>query len=108
MHRIGSSAWTYGQPLPRAMRGMASVSLDQEVIILGKNGDYIIIIHSIIGGLGANTSYESIIGRYGDGGLRSEILAFKGAEWSEIGQMGVGRYGAAATILMVNTTICDE
>ena len=76
------------------MYGMASVSIDQGVIIMGKNGNYIIIIHSIIGG-------------YDGGQKRSEILSYKEGKWTEVGQLGVARYGAAATMIMVNTTMCD-
>ena len=76
------------------MEFMASVSIDQGVIILGKNTTYIIIIHSIIGG-------------WDDGGqLRSEILSFNGVEWTEVGQLGIGRYFFAATTILVDHTVC--
>ena len=97
MYIIGSSAWTYGQPLPRAMAGMASVSLDQEMIILGKNTHYIIIIHSIIGGWGDDSSYQE----------RSEILSYKGGNWTEVGQLGISRMFFAATLIKVDPTLCD-
>ena len=75
------------------MYGMASVSIDQGVIILGKNSDYIIIIHSIIGG---------------DGGqFRSEILSYSGGNWTEVGRLGIARRLAAATKIIVNTTLCN-
>jgi hypothetical protein len=73
---------------------MASVSIDQGVIIMGKTGDYIIIIHSIIGGW--------------DGGqVRSEILSYKGVNWTEVGQLGFARVSAAATAIKVDPTVCD-
>ena len=95
MHIIGSLAWTAGQTLPRARNGIASVSLDQEVIFIGKNSYYIIIIHSIAGG------YE------GPGQFRSEILSYSGGSWTEVGQLGNTRGGAGATKILVNTTVCN-
>jgi hypothetical protein len=86
---------TYLVPLHGIMARhcMASVSLDQEVIILGKNGNYIIIIHSIIGGRDRNQ-------------IRSEILSFNGVEWTELGQLGIPRAYFAATTILVDHTVC--
>jgi hypothetical protein len=81
------------------MADMASVSIDQGVIILGKTGNYIIIIYSIIGGWEHEGGWE---GKY-----RSEILSYKGGNWSEIGQLGIARYYSAATPIKVDPTICD-
>ena len=75
------------------MYGMASVSLDQEMIILGKNDNYIIIIHSIIGG------YDGVQ-------ARSEILSYSGVDWTEVGQLKSARASAAATTILVDPTIC--
>ena len=76
------------------MDRIASVSVNQEVIIMGKDSNDIIIIHSIIGGF--------------DGGQkRSEILLYKEGKWNQVGQLGIARYGAAATMILVNTTMCD-
>ena len=75
------------------MDGMASVSLDQEVIMIGKNSNYIIIIDSITGGY--------------DGQARSEILSYSGGSWTEVGQLGRARYWPGATKILVNTTVCD-
>ena len=73
---------------------MASVSLDWEVIMIGKNGTYIISIHCIIGG-------------YGHGKKRSEILSYSGGNWTEVGQLGIARNQAAATKIMVDTNVCN-
>ena len=75
------------------MKGLASVSLDQAVLMIGKNSNYIIIIDSIAGG---NDGHH----------LRSEIMSFSGGSWTEIGQLGNTRGGAAATKILVNTTVC--
>ena len=80
-----------GQPLPRAIAYMASVSFDWGVILIGKNGTYISIILSIIGG-------------YGGGQIRSEILSYNGDSWFAVGQLGNARYYTAATRIMLNTT----
>jgi hypothetical protein len=77
------------------MVGMAFVSIDLGVIILGKNSNYIIIIHSIIGGWDDASQG------------RSEILSFNGVEWTEVGQLGITRGYAAATAILVDHTICD-
>jgi hypothetical protein len=75
------------------MYNMAYVSLDQEVMFIGKNATIIIIIiHSIAGGE--------------DGQARPEVLSFSGGNWTEVGRLGNARYRAAATKIMVNTTVC--
>jgi hypothetical protein len=76
------------------MYAMASVSLDQEVMFIGKNANIIIIIHSLAGGSDGRLS-------------RPEVLSFNGGNWREVGQLGNARYYAAATKIMVNTTVCD-
>ena len=78
------------------MDGMASVSLDQEVIFIGKNSTCILIIDSISGGWG-----------WGDNQVRSEILSYNGGSWTEVGKLGIARYGAGATKILVNTTLCN-
>jgi hypothetical protein len=75
------------------MAYMASVSLDQEVMFIGKNANIIIIIHSIAGGYG--------------GQRRPEVWSYSGGNWTEVGQLGNARHYAAATKIMVNTTVCD-
>jgi len=66
----GATAWTTINPLPRTLFGVATVSLDHSVILTG--GD--------------------------DGGnYRSEILAFDGEDWKEVGQLQEARYRHAAT-----------
>ena len=76
------------------MYSMASVSLDQEVMFIGKIGNIIIIIQTIAGGH--------------DGGLdRREILSYSGVNWTEVGQLGIARFSAAATTILMNTTVCD-
>jgi hypothetical protein len=77
------------------MAYMASVSLDQEVIFIGKNAIIIIIIHSIAGG------------NDGDQRRRPEILSYSGRNWREVGPLGNARSAAAATKIMVNTTLCN-
>ena len=76
------------------MWGMASVSLDQEVIFIGKNDNIIFIIHSNAGG-------------HGGGQQRREILSYKGGSWAEVGLLGKARSRAAATKIMVNSTVCN-
>jgi hypothetical protein len=94
VHTIGSSGWKTGEPLPRAMWGMASVSLDQEVIFIGKTDNIVFIIQRIAGG-------------HGGGQQRREILSYKGGNWTEVGRLGKARSRAAATKIMVNSTVCN-
>ena len=72
---------------------MACVSLDQEVIFIGKNAIIIIIIHSIAGG--------------SDGQYRPEVLSYSGGNWREVGQLVIARHSSAATTILVNNTVCD-
>jgi hypothetical protein len=76
------------------MKGLASVSLDQEVIMIGKNSNYIIIIDSIAGGWHGTQD-------------RSEVLSFSGGSWTQVGQLGIARSLAGATKILVTTTVCD-
>ena len=93
-HILGvDSAWTAGQALPRRLNHMASVSMDQAVIILGKNIN-IIIIHSIIGGWDEGDQD------------RSEVLSYNGVEWTQLGQMGSARSFSAATKILVDPAVC--
>jgi N-acetylneuraminic acid mutarotase len=95
VHTIGSSGWTAGEQLPRAVYGKASVSFDNEVILIGNKGNIIIIIlHSLAG------SREA-------GGRRREILAYREGSWTEVGLLGIARSFAGATNIMVNTTFCN-
>jgi len=80
VHILGSLVWTAGEPLPRAMSDMASVSLDHEVMFFGG---------------------------YDRRQRRSEILTYRGGEWTEVGQLVIGRSQFAATKILVNTTVCD-
>ena len=73
---------------------MASVSLDHEVMFIGKNINIIIILHSNAGGRD--------VGQY-----RREILSYKEGKWTEVGLLVIGRSDSAATKILVNTTVCD-
>ena len=84
MHIIGSSTWTAGQPLPRKLSTMHYVGLDHEVLMIGKNSNYIIIIDSISGGWDGRQD-------------RSEILSYSGGSWTKVGKLGIARCSAAAT-----------
>lgn len=81
VHLVGSSLWTEGQPLPRAMAGMASVSFDQKVMFIGGSAD-------------------------GGQNSRSEILAYSG-QWTEEGQLGIARSFAGATKILVTSNLCN-
>ena len=72
---------------------MASVSMDQAVIILGKNSNIDIIIHSIIGGWDWDQ-------------YRSEILSYNGEKWTQLGQLGSARDSSAATKIPVDPAVC--
>ena len=77
------------------MYGMAHVSLDQEVMMIGKNSNYTLTIDSIAGG-------------EDDGGQeRREILSYSGGSWTAVGQLENARSSAAATKILVNTTVCN-
>ena len=71
---------------------MASVSLDQEVIFIGKNDNIIFIIHSNAGG-------------HGGGQQRREILSYKGGSWAEVGLLGKARSSFFMIIDNDNTII---
>merc|ERR1719427_2482067 len=68
----GATAWTTINPLPRTLYGMATVSMDNSIILLGGYDGY---------------------------RARAEILAFDGEDWKEVGQLQEARYMHAATML---------
>ena len=70
------------------MYNMASVSLEQEVLLIGKNSNYIIII-------------DSIAGRFG-------IFSYSGGSWIKVGQLENARNSASATRILVNTNLCND
>jgi len=66
----GATAWTIINPLPRTLSAMATVQLDNTIMLTGgHDGDY----------------------------ARTEILAFDGEDWKEVGQLQKPRYDHAAT-----------
>lgn len=73
----GASVWITVEPLPRAMIAMASVSLHNKVFITG-------------GGRG---------GRDDEYSRRSEILAFDGNNWEEVGDLQFARNFHATTVI---------
>lgn len=78
--KLGTNAWTPANPLPRAMYGMASVSIEQGVIILG--------------------------GQDNAKAVSTEILAYKGETWKPFGNLKTARTLAAATKI-ISSTVCD-
>jgi len=72
-----ATAWTFSSPLPRTLKGMASVSLDNKVFFIGGEvGDW------------REKMKE-----------RNEILAFDGNGWTEVGQLQIPRKNHAATVV---------
>merc|ERR1719186_135094 len=71
----GATAWTMFNPLPRTLCAMATVQLDNTIMLTGgHDGDI-----------------------YEFGNARTEILAFDGEDWKEVGQLQKPRYDHAAT-----------
>lgn len=77
---IGATAWVYAEPLPRAMIAMATVSMDNKVFVTG-------------GGRGGRDDGHS---------RRSEVLAFDGENWEEVGHLSLARNFHAATTAYVD------
>jgi len=78
--REGSSAWSYGATLPRALRDLASVSAGNNIYLIGGEDD------------GIN--------------YRAEILKFENSKWTQIGVMKNARRGCAATMVKINGNTC--
>jgi hypothetical protein len=72
-----ATAWTFSSPLPRALKSMASVSLDNKVFFTG------------------GEIYDWRV----DIKERKEILAFDGNSWTEVGQLQIPRKKHAATVV---------
>ena len=88
-----ASAWTTGKPLPVAMAYMASTSLDNAVVMIGR---CILIPFYLL----------SILSGGWDGGRdRPEIMFYNG-NWTEAGLLQNARDGAAATKIY-NTGLLD-
>merc|ERR1719186_1341026 len=66
----GATAWTTINPLPRTLAGVATVSMDNSIFLLG--------------GFDGHSD-------------RAEILAFDGEHWKEVGQIKEAKYDLAAT-----------
>jgi len=65
----GATAWTTTNPLPRRLSMVATVSMDNSILIGGDTG----------------------------GSWRREILTFDGEDWKKVGQLQEARYYTAAT-----------
>merc|ERR1719495_1166268 len=75
-----AETWHYVDPLPRAMIAMKGVSLNNQVYVTG-------------GGRG---------GRHDASSRRSEILAFNGTKWTNVGSMKTARIFHAAVAVDLN------
>eukprot|EP00092_Neocalanus_flemingeri_P014269 GFUD01015389.1.p1 GENE.GFUD01015389.1~~GFUD01015389.1.p1 ORF type:complete len:233 (-),score=66.78 GFUD01015389.1:58-693(-) len=78
---MGGTAWTTAKSLPRALMSMATVSMNNQIYILGGEDKY-----------------------YRD---RAEIVAFDGEDWKEVGQLQKARGGHAATKIVTTDINCD-
>jgi len=72
-----ATAWAFSSPLPRALKSMASVSLDNKVFFIGGEID----------------DWRAKIKE------RKEILSFDGNSWTEAGQLQIPRKNHAATVV---------
>jgi len=78
--REGSTTWSYGATLPRALSDLASVSAGNNIYL---------------------------IGGYDGSAHRAEILKFENSKWTQIGVMKNGIYGCAATMVKIDGNTCD-
>ena len=92
----GSPTWISGEPLPRALTHMASVSLDMSILLIGTNT---ILLQSY--------SVADAGGRDGGRNIRDEILSYSDGTWSEVGELEVPKYDHASTKIMLSPDVCN-
>ena len=87
----GGHGWVTVQPLPRLLLNMASVSLGDSVLLIGRNTSNNILQYQ-----------SSIAGGYSKDSIsnRQEILSINSSlVWSVVGSIRGARIGAAAAVL---------
>jgi len=77
--RDGAASWVFGSKLPRTIKSMGSVSVDNKILLFG--------------------GYDNSQGK---GKARSELLSYNGSSWVHVGNLTTPRSGHAGTVIKID------
>jgi len=77
--RDGADSWVFGSTLPRTIKSMGSVSVDNRILLFG--------------------GYDNSQGK---GKTRSELLSYNGSSWVNVGNLTTPRSGHTGTVIKID------